>query len=222
MCASFIKEFWTCHIAMQSLLSTMKSFYPIGIFDSIWRRLSLNRWLLDAFMIYHRWLPYVTRTTYVSDAFLVGSSVTRIEIGQEVEARDALTIVVFYYLDHKQYAIMIDATKCHKVEQDMIPYSEDELLTSAAFRCRQDEYLSVVYEGKDVTECFLMYSGPLGNRHEDKKYALSPRYSDMIDTCGNRLFQGETDTAMGILWSDLTAPQHIKIRDVDMEKTSHD
>lgn len=154
----------------------------------------------------------MAKTSYVSDVFIVDeSTVTRVKIGQKIETDEDKTIVVFYFLDSKQYAVMMDGARCSEIGTDSIPYSEKALPAEA--RSLHDDYLSVTYDGNDVTESFLMYAGPYGNNHRDISCAIRPRYSRMIDRQGSRLFDGEASSAVGILRSDLGSLHDIKIRD---------
>ena len=154
-------------------------------------------------------------TRYVSRVFLVDDSmVTRVngdicELQTQVRNGDDKTLIVFYYIDSKQYAVMIDLTKFDFARDDLIPYEDGQ--KAHVIGSEHDDYLSVDYEGKDVTEAFLMYLGPLKNFHSDKRYTLQPRYPRMIDIRGDRLFEGKATTAVGILRSDLATLQHIKI-----------
>ena len=190
-----------------------------SVINHLWAKLGISRWLLSAVVFYYRWLsPYLQmqRTTYVSDVYAVdNSTVTRVSSDiQELQIQsrsgemDDKTLVVFYFLDSKKYAIMLDLSKFDFAKDDIIPYEEGD---KHDISFEHDEYLSLDYEGKDVTEPFLMYYGPRKNYHSDKTYALPLLYPRMIDAQGNRLFLGQTSSAVGILRSDLSTPRHIKI-----------
>lgn len=190
---------------------------PTDLINYLWTRLGIHKWLLSAIVFYHRWLPLFygpKQTRYVSDIFIVDDSdVTRVnaDISALREMTDyAKTPIVFYYLDSKQYAIMINLAEFDFASNNVIPYDEKEVCEKLSYS-EHDDYLSLDYEGRDVTEAFSMYLGPLKNSHSDKIYAISPRYSRMIDNRGNRLFRGTATTAVGILRSDFGTLQHIKI-----------
>ena len=192
-----------------------ESYFPTNIINYLWAKVGITRWFLSAILFYHRWIPYVQSTRYLSRVFLVDdSTVTRVngdicELQTRVRNGDDKTLIVFYFMDSKQYAVMIDLTKYDHARDDLIPYEDEKIGHETC--SEYDEYLSVDYEGKDVTEAFLMYLGPLKNFHSDKRYTLKPRYSRMIDIRGDRLFEGKATTAVGILRSDLATLQHIKI-----------
>ena len=172
----------------------------------------ISRWLFSAVVFYHKWIPYLQSRRYVSGVFAVDdSTVTRVNVGLEKQSIESMfdkTLVVFYFIDSMEYAIMIDPAKFNLAKDALIPYSKE-------FRARPvdecDDYLAVEYEGEDVTAAFLMYLGPLKNSHCDKDYALTACYSRMIDNKGNLLFKGKANTAFGILRSDFSTIQHIKI-----------